>query len=312
MSLYGVLKSQNLDTAPWCPPGATWVYGLYNSGLNNGDYLSVKFEKDTIVSGKNVKKLIVKIIDYYSINPPQGRIETDFSIEYEYVSNDSLFYYDTVRDSFLIKYDFEARNGDFLEVNKHATECSNPTYQSFFITSILSTGFDTLNNLIFPSIVFDDNLNSSAYLVGKVLKNIGSLNYFYPTINANQCSNPFPEYTSGLLYYSDSERGILFSTSHPIQNILSTENFDSDIQNNIIGISVFPNPSQNMLHLEMSSTRSNLQTYKIFNIYGQLIKYGNLENNQINVQEIPDGSYILALFDISNYRFTAKFTKKQE
>jgi hypothetical protein len=296
------IKAQTLDTAPWCPPGATWVYGLYNSGLNNGDYLSVKFEKDTIISGINVKKLIVKLIDYYSINPPQGRMETDLSIEYEYVSNDSLFYYDNVNDTFFLKYDFNATVGESLEIHKHMVECSDPFYPSIDTFLVNSINYDTLNNIIFQSLEYDDDFND-LYLIGKVIRNIGGQEFFYPYSNPLFCNNPYPEYAWGLIYYFDNVRGNIISSNHPIQHILPLLEGQKETD---FHLNIYPNPSNGYLWVDIDN--NNDYDYTIFDYSGKFIQNGKTQGGQINVLEIKNGMYYIK-FQSDKTTFLAKFLR---
>jgi hypothetical protein len=73
---------------------------------------------------------------------------------------------------------------------------------------------------------------------------------------------------------------------------------------------LYPNPAQNNLYIEYTNHFTTFTSYQIFNIAGQLLKQGNLENNSIPIQEIPEGVHILTLFDESFFTFNSKFLKK--
>ncbi len=259
-----------------------------------------------MISGKQVKKLNLTLIDYYSINPTLGRTETPFSTEFEFISNDSIFFYDSINDTFYLKYDFGGSLGDLLAIHKHATECSNSSFQTTDNTSIISIGFDTLNNLIFPSIVYDVNLSTSEYLVGKVLKNIGSRLCFYPTINSYLCTNPYPEYI-GLIYYSDNDRGTVITSNHPIQNILPIVEYKIIIKPISSNILVFPNPTSSELFLE--DNNYNLSKYEVFDVSGRMTLSGSLYQNKIDVSMLSNGIYFINFYSIEGKTYFSKFIK---
>ncbi len=70
-------------------------------------------------------------------------------------------------------------------------------------------------------------------------------------------------------------------------------------------IEVFPNPVSDKLFLK---TKYNLKNSKveIYNTAGQIVKYGNLNSKQINVNNLEKGIYILKISN-NNYNFYNKF-----
>lgn len=305
------IKAQTLDTAPWCPPGATWVYWL-QGGFGRIEYLKISYEKDTIISDQNVKKLNASIIKYYSINPILGRIENFFATTYEYISNDSLYFYDASKDSFLLKYDFNAAQSNSLITNKlspWAVCSSDTTFPSVDTFNVLSTDQDTLANLIFPCIQFDDNITDN-YFIGKILKNIGSYTSFYPEINYSLCFDSYLKYR-GLVYYEDSLREVvLTSANEPIANILPIERSSMQAEETSRAnsfLKAYPNPSTNLLWVDYHG-KLHL-SYELYDISGNIVDSGQLQERCINVQELPSGIYFIRFYTDKLVQFYSKFIK---
>ena len=311
ISFTNIIKSQTIDTSQWCPPGATWVYSFGTWGaITFNEY---KYVKDTIYKGITAKKIEHNFISFNGPTYPYNKVVSYLGDELMYLSNDSLFYFDPINDEYVFYFDFNANVSDTLFVKNSREEClSDSLFPNSDILTIFSNRNDTIGNVIIKVFQMNDLIQSKNYIIGDIYKNIGSSYSFLPRINPNNCISPSSANNGeGLVCYYDSLRGYLFQGTILLDcNEIYSGYTLIDKENEIkYFLNIYPNPTDNVLFLETFNTNSVLKTYKIFNIYGQLIKYGNLENNQINIQEIPDGSYILALFDISNYRFTAKFTK---
>lgn len=312
MLCLSTLQAQVLDTFPWCPSGATWVYFLTQSPFSGIEFITVKYEKDTVVANQLVKKLAVSEVEYYNLNPIQGRIETFIRYDYEYISNDSLFYYDASKDTFFLKYDFGTILGDSIMVNRYYTVCnSDTTFPDTAIFHVATTTQDTIGNFIFPTTVYDDFSNSGYYLLGRIRKNIGSDIGFHPTINATHClSRSFPY--SYLSCYYDDARGLVLSNSfQPCFNITSINEIEPSRQqypkNEIPYLSVYPNPASTYVLVDYKF--NDIPAYEIYNVSGKLVTEGILSSNEIKVNHLPQGIYFVRFRNEGNLLFYAKFIK---
>src|SRR3954464_10893464 len=112
--------AQTPDTAPWCPPGATWVYDMFSQSDNR--FLQLSYVKDTVIQGKTAKQLQALNIKYYG---PQNQVRIVDSLgkEYYYNSNDSVFVYDAGQFKFI--YSFNPVPGDKWVVENSRATCSN-------------------------------------------------------------------------------------------------------------------------------------------------------------------------------------------
>jgi Zn-dependent metalloprotease len=79
--------------------------------------------------------------------------------------------------------------------------------------------------------------------------------------------------------------------------------------NDIEGLSfnLYPNPVENMLNVSVIDNRKT--TYRIYNMIGQDVKSGNLNQGEINISNLESGLYIFELND-GEKTLTKKFVKK--
>ena len=79
-------------------------------------------------------------------------------------------------------------------------------------------------------------------------------------------------------------------------NTLSNNEFEINKQ-----ITLYPNPTKNLLNIDLQNNQSDKEEFKIFDINGRTILYGNLINglNHINVENLAKGLYIFNLGNIN-------------
>jgi uncharacterized delta-60 repeat protein len=79
-------------------------------------------------------------------------------------------------------------------------------------------------------------------------------------------------------------------------NTLSNNEFEINKQ-----ITLYPNPTKNLLNIDLQNNQSDKEEFKIFDINGRTILYGNLINglNNINVENLAKGLYIFNLGNIN-------------
>ncbi|WP_345207761.1 M43 family zinc metalloprotease [Chryseobacterium ginsengisoli] len=69
---------------------------------------------------------------------------------------------------------------------------------------------------------------------------------------------------------------------------------------------VYPNPASDILNITKVSSKAK---FEIYNAVGQLVKAGNIDNNQVRVAELVKGTYIITIKD-GNISENIKFIKK--
>lgn len=72
-------------------------------------------------------------------------------------------------------------------------------------------------------------------------------------------------------------------------------------------LTIFPNPVQNILHIR--GFKGQVKSYKIYNMAGRLVMEGK-EVNEINVNHLSNGNYIIVVEDGDSKLKSLKFIKK--
>jgi len=107
--------------------------------------------------------------------------------------------------------------------------------------------------------------------------------------------------------------GIIDTVLNPTINqaILITEQSTlgvSENQNSLI--SLYPNPTKNILNIKLKQTDSQIIEAKIFDLNGRLVLQPKLNNNTVDVQNLTSGSYIIHLKNASGEKFSQQFIKQ--
>ncbi|EJF53605.1 hypothetical protein SapgrDRAFT_1913 [Saprospira grandis DSM 2844] len=310
-TFFNVTKAQQADTAAWCPPAATWVYSV--SAWGPDSYLKYTYEKDTLLLNQAVKKIALSFLQYYSVSPILGRTENHLGYEYEYMSNDSLYFYDPTSNSFILKFDFNAAVGDSLIVRNPRSTCNGnsnfPDQDTLYIDSVST---EILGQLAFERY----NLSSGSYTsfnFNPVIKNIGSFESFHPEVSEMTCPLPIDGYVhKQLFFYQDSLRGrLVFSENY---NDTLVDNIISNIFRTESGVSaakevrVFPNPAQDELWLDIAL--NGALNLSIYNLAGQEVRHFQLHQNHFSIRDLPKGMYILHLRTDDQQFYQTKFVKQ--
>ena len=93
----------------------------------------------------------------------------------------------------------------------------------------------------------------------------------------------------------------LFVDDIAFTNTTGTENMEKSISE----ISIYPNPSKNILYI--TSSGLNIE-YEIYNVLGKLLNSGNTNDNAIDISELSNGFYFTKM-KIGNQIKTFKFVK---
>jgi hypothetical protein len=76
-------------------------------------------------------------------------------------------------------------------------------------------------------------------------------------------------------------------------------------------ISFYPNPTKDILYLKFEKAAINNLHYKIYNISGQQVKYGVLNENMkyISFEDLPTNMYIIEIYNENKLESTHKIIK---
>ncbi|MCE3077156.1 M43 family zinc metalloprotease [Chryseobacterium gwangjuense] len=114
--------------------------------------------------------------------------------------------------------------------------------------------------------------------------------------------------TGGYYNLKDSSGNIVFqgspytTTQTRAVNVIVLGTGEVKIQN----FAVYPNPATDVLNITKVSEKAK---FEIHNAVGQLVKAGDIKNNQVRVAELVKGTYIITIKD-NNLNESVKFIKK--
>ena len=73
-------------------------------------------------------------------------------------------------------------------------------------------------------------------------------------------------------------------------------------------MSIYPNPTSQILNI-IGDELLNAK-YKIYDLNGKSIQYGNINDNKIDVENISSGLYTIQITNENSLKTTLKFIKK--
>lgn len=284
ITLFSLIYFSCFGQVKWAPIGAKWYFNQPSS--ESGNYVLFDTLKDSIINGKNVREIEVKLNGNDII-----------SREYLYQAMDSIFYFNSNSNSFHLLYNFSAKNGDTITVHN---EKFKPTkgffsyydsipYFKYKIISIDSLEYlgDFIKRQKVTSLAtgdwgFFDGNSSDNYILNK----IGSLTYFF-----GKNGNITPEENVSIIRcYNDS----VFSFENPLW--IQDCDFVSAIHNNIIidDIAIFPNPFHDQLNIKLSEPIEFVEIYDISGLTLMDIQQKN-DLHIINTSSLTNGFYILKI-----------------
>lgn len=94
--------------------------------------------------------------------------------------------------------------------------------------------------------------------------------------------------------------GEIESRAFSLNSLLAT----NEVKKEVFGL--YPNPASEVLNITKVSNKAK---FEIYNAVGQLVKAGNIDNNQVRVAELVKGTYIITIKD-NNISESIKFIKK--
>ncbi|OJV28417.1 MAG: hypothetical protein BGO32_06210 [Bacteroidetes bacterium 37-13] len=301
-----------IDNAPWCPPGATWIYKQNSQTYDY--YIKLAYEKDTVINNVNTKKLIASSISFMGIEKWQGRSENIIGYEFLAESNDSIFWYDKIMEKFNFLYSFNPQVGDTFIVGNSRIRClTDSTFPTFDTLYVTSTETRVYENRLYNS--YNTSMDRNLFL-GPVLSKIGGLTKPFPEVNYPQCS-----YYSGfeeLICYSDSIRGsISFSTQsfmgHTQCHMIATSISELPLQGKKDNAYLlYPNPANSMLNI-VNLGNKQIRQISIYNTSGSLMFESNeidKINSSIDVTHLSNGLYVIKIAENDGNSSVYKFLKR--
>ena len=167
--------------------------------------------------------------------------------------------------------------------------------------NVAGTTANNINTTDVNILVSTDNGLTYSTLAANVPNN-GSATVTIPTNLTSTYDARIKIEAVGNIFYTVSKKFTLWDPN------LSTEKVTLD------NLKIYPNPTTNILNIEFSTTDIKKVKFDIFDLNGRLIKTVSQENSnqvnqQINVESLQTGTYILVI-NTGKYTSTHKFIKK--
>ena len=139
--------------------------------------------------------------------------------------------------------------------------------------------------------------------IGVLTTNGSNWTMTFPKKYSNKGWSAFGEANNGELYISGLSSGEVFKIVDPN---LSTKNY------NKLSISMYPNPTKNIVNFNVSLLKNPLEFIKIYDIHGKQIMLNATKNNPIislNVNSLANGIYFIEFVDNEGIKETKKIIK---
>lgn len=275
--------SFNLSSQDFAPIGAEWHYTEKFVFSGNINYLKISSIEDTLIQGKNCKKLLKEEILECSTRP---------HIEYVYSEDSVIYYWDNDFNEFQKLYDFKTQTENWIIKIK---DWDNDIDSLLIVVD--STSYTTINEIQLKVLhvtyygIYDDPL-LNFYYNSEIVEKIGDLSYLF---------NLFPEsyltcdlnYSEGLRCYEDSDFGF-YSTGIADSCTYTYDWINIDKNRSKESINIFPNPTTGQMQIKIDSDKPIL--LEVFDIRGNSIYSTEFESEiQIDLTDQPNGVYILKL-----------------
>jgi hypothetical protein len=296
------ISSNAQQDTTWASSGATWVYNKIS--MTTISKFKMTYEKDTTINNQSVKQ--IKTSNLTKLMPQSYFFESSFGYEYFYQSNDTVYWFKN--GNFEPLYIFSDQVGTQWKVDKQSWE----TY--YCDTTIISDSVriknvrDTLIDGQWLTILALESMDNR-FGIGDLYRNIGAAFSPFPEMRFDSCMiiDGAVGNISDLVCYYDSIRGLVSFNPFEDCNTLLTVN-TKQVTPTISSINLSPNPANDVLNIEVE-IEDNWQV-RIIDFSGKLVLQNHqLTSNQLNINYLPKGIYLVFLSNEKGERLTSKFLK---
>ena len=275
-SLSLILISSNLKSQSFAPLDATWHYEIRYAFAGDINYTVFSSVGDTLINGRNCQTIEKsQTIQCYN----------ELGVEYVYSSNDSVYYYNELFDSFFLLYDFNAKQGEKWRVYRSNTTATLDTVQ--VEVNLVST--TQINGQLLKTLDVTYTDWSGTYQ-STIIELLGDLKYMFPWFPSNAICDI--DYSAGLRCYDDPtlgfhSLGIADSCTYRYVVGISENDFENDL-------SIYPNPSSENIIVECDRFDNGM--LEIFNHLHQKVFFCNFDGKvNLNTTGFSPGIYYVRL-----------------
>ena len=292
--------TKTIAQTQWAPIGAKWVNESVRVESGLFYLITYESEKDTMVLGKNCKKILKTVLCHSNGMVKPCNPEKELSTFFIYNENEKVYY--SKGDSFFLMYYFSLKTGDTLSVYQeyifYKDSFNLNKYKITAIDSIKISG-KYLKRQHLQLIVTDPTYTWYYYYYGYIIERIGNIESLFGTHpDPNDDGAPFLKcYSDGEIFYQDSN----FVNCNGLEAI-------SD-PGSPLEIQIYPNPANDKLNIDCAIVR--YLSMQVYNTVGQCVLQKELNNktNTIDISSLTRGIYILK-FSSANGTFEKKIIKE--
>jgi len=286
-----LIPSLTIYSQDWAPIGSTWYYSEGFSFWNEYDEDYIKFEsvKDTIIDGKNCRKIV-----------KHGKVACNDRpmIEYMYSENQKVFFFDPNFNDFQVLYDFNAEPLDKWSILVKDEPHRNTDTLNIIVDSTNTININEVNlKQLFVTYQFiydyfnEGNIDTLHYN-SRIIEKIGDIFYlfnYYPSWSFVCDAN----FSKGLRCYEDTliglyETGLADSCDYRHQ---FTDDINEFNQQKLL-LKLYPNPTTRYVSILLENDDSNIERIQMYDLTGREFDIC-INERRIDLEEIPEGIYFI-------------------
>lgn len=261
----------------WAPIGATWHYTLKHPNSAEESFTIFQSIKDTVVNSITCKKII------------KSNTTCDLRLDYEYTYKEDgkVYFFDTFSNQFNLLYDFNKQSGEswFIKVNNSSGVCDS------LLVIVNGVTVQEINSVLLKNIsVTIFNTTTFVGFDGVINEKFGHDRNMFP-YNGSTCDM---EYNYGLRCYNDLVFGYYQTEIAPNCTYSTVDINEKKSDKEFI---VFPMPINDILYF--NNTNNYEYVIQIFNSNGAFVKKMTTINDNINLQELQKGTYLIEFINMN-------------
>jgi len=321
-----LLNNESLQAQNWPQPGATWEYCFFPQSIFESEGTTTfAYTADTVL--QDVEYKVIRWT-YYNTEPIQFESQTDYERRlYVRMSNDTIYRYVAGSEYILFVNGLEI--GDTFTTFRTAPynhqDYSCQELMNLEVVNIIETEIsgNTLRYVYMIDSEFGSIYENSFWindgegLYHLFIENVGFGGALTPLNNGTETS----DYAYSFRYAnaetcdfaSDADAPMALNKYWDNQTLLDFNQCLSVSVNELPEalISIYPNPSSDVVYLQLKQTANHPIIYAVFDISGRIVKNGTISNTTqpvVDVRNLSSGSYVIQI-QTNDQRYISRLVK---
>lgn len=286
--LFAVLYLASFSQVEFAPIGAEWYYSRMEGTMPPDEgYTVYKVAKDTIIEGKSVR--VIRKTYHHA----DGVTVTNTGNEYLYEEDNKVYWWKN--KTFYLLYNFNTQPGESWTVYGEENIGDFCNYDSLGVVVVDSVKTLKINGYDLKALYTSRGKGSNWGFEGVILEHIGCVVHIFP--QARACVVDVPYENGPLRCYEDSVFGKFKTYYWDKANYECDKLFYytsvTDVE--FGSVRIFPNPSKGQIYIS-NPKNLKIKAIELIDLSGRTIQQWQdfqLTENQLNIQHIPPGVYLL-------------------